>query len=61
MVECLSYLIFSMLQGQSAYGMLDGRQLWNVTGVSSPKNGWAAIGTHSFELAQFDNFNVLAE
>lgn len=50
-----------MLQGQSASGMVDGRQLWKVTGVSSPKNGWAAIGTHSFELAQFDNFNVLAE
>ncbi|XP_005797850.1 galactocerebrosidase isoform X1 [Xiphophorus maculatus] len=49
------------VKGQSASGMVDGRQLWKVTGVSSPKNGWAAIGTHSFELAQFDNFNVLAE
>ncbi|XP_054894625.1 galactocerebrosidase isoform X2 [Poeciliopsis prolifica] len=55
------YNLSLSVKGESASGMLDGRQLWNVTGVSSPKNGWAAIGTHSFELAQFDNFNVLAE
>ncbi|XP_012708310.3 galactocerebrosidase isoform X2 [Fundulus heteroclitus] len=55
------YNLSLFVQGQSAFGVLDGRQLWKITGVSSPKNGWAAIGTGSFELAQFDNFNVLAE
>lgn len=48
-------------QGQYASGMLDGQPLWKISGVSSPKNGWAAIGTSSFELAQFDNFYVFAE
>lgn len=55
------YNLSLSVKGQSAFGMLNGRQLWNTTGVSSPKNGWVAIGTHSFELAQFDNFNILAE
>ncbi|XP_026186802.1 galactocerebrosidase [Mastacembelus armatus] len=49
------------VKGQSALGLLDGNPLWNNTVVPSPKNGWAAIGTHSFELAQFDNFVVVAE
>uniref|UniRef100_A0A8D0DAR0 Galactocerebrosidase n=1 Tax=Sander lucioperca TaxID=283035 RepID=A0A8D0DAR0_SANLU len=41
--------------------LLNGDPLWKKTVVLTPKNGWAAIGTHSFELAQFDNFAVVAE
>ncbi|XP_041827503.1 galactocerebrosidase isoform X2 [Melanotaenia boesemani] len=47
-------------KGQKVIGMLDRNQLWTVV-VPGPKNGWAAIGTHAFELAQFDNFAVMAE
>lgn len=49
------------LQGQLASGQLNGYQLWKNSVVLTPPSGWAAIGTHSFELAQFDNFAVAAE
>ncbi|KAA8582393.1 hypothetical protein FQN60_009133 [Etheostoma spectabile] len=49
------------LKGQYASGLLNGYPLWKNAGVLTPKNGWAAIGTRSFELAQFDNFAVVAE
>ncbi|XP_076605748.1 galactocerebrosidase isoform X2 [Chaetodon auriga] len=49
------------VKGQYASGMLNGYPLWKNAVVLTPKNGWAAIGTRSFELAQFDNFAVVAE
>ncbi|KAL7380825.1 hypothetical protein ABVT39_024681 [Epinephelus coioides] len=49
------------VHGQYASGLLNGYPLWKNAVVLTPKNGWAAIGTHSFELAQFDNFAVAAE
>ncbi|KAF3844334.1 hypothetical protein F7725_007497 [Dissostichus mawsoni] len=49
------------LTGQHASGLLNGYPLWKNAVVLAPPNGWAALGTHSFELAQFDNFAVLAE
>ncbi|XP_071755244.1 galactocerebrosidase isoform X2 [Centroberyx gerrardi] len=49
------------VKGQYASGFLNGYPLWKNAVVLTPKNGWAAIGTHSFELAQFDNFAVEAE
>ncbi|XP_037342516.2 galactocerebrosidase isoform X2 [Pungitius pungitius] len=47
--------------GPYASGQLNGYPLWKNAVVLTPKNGWAAIGTHAFELAQFDNFAVVAE
>lgn len=52
---------FSPPQGHSSSGMLNGKPLWTNVRVNFPKNGWAAIGTHSFEFAQFDNFHVGAD
>ncbi|XP_031735158.1 galactocerebrosidase isoform X1 [Anarrhichthys ocellatus] len=49
------------VEGQYASGLLNGYPLWKNAVVLTTKNGWAAIGTHSFELAQFDNFAVVAE
>lgn len=49
------------VQGQYASGQLNGYPLWKNAVVLAPKNGWAAIGTNSYELAQFDNFAVEAE
>ncbi|CAL8285610.1 unnamed protein product [Lota lota] len=49
------------IKGQYATGLLNGYTLWKNAVVLGPKNGWAAIGTKSFELAQFDNFAVTAE
>ncbi|XP_015246714.1 PREDICTED: galactocerebrosidase isoform X1 [Cyprinodon variegatus] len=59
--EFMWYKLSLFVEGQYASGMLDGQPLWKISGVSSPKNGWAAIGTSAFELAQFDNFYVFAE
>uniref|UniRef100_A0A4W5JGF8 Galactocerebrosidase n=1 Tax=Hucho hucho TaxID=62062 RepID=A0A4W5JGF8_9TELE len=49
------------VEGDYATGLLNGYPLWKDAVVLGPKNGWAAIGTHSFELAQFDNFAVEAK
>ncbi|KFQ27673.1 Galactocerebrosidase, partial [Mesitornis unicolor] len=48
------------IQGTSASGLLNGYPLWENVTISKPRNGWAAIGTRSFEFAQFDNFHVEA-
>ncbi|KAM4779496.1 galactocerebrosidase isoform 1-T1 [Cyanocitta cristata] len=48
------------IQGNSASGLLNGYPLWENVTISKPKNGWAALGTRSFEFAQFDNFHVEA-
>ncbi|XP_040916624.1 galactocerebrosidase isoform X2 [Toxotes jaculatrix] len=49
------------VNGQTASGLLNGYPLWKNAVVLTPEHGWAAIGTHSFQLAQFDNFAVVAE
>ncbi|XP_041669243.1 galactocerebrosidase isoform X2 [Cheilinus undulatus] len=49
------------IEGQFASGLLNGYPLWKNAVVLTPQKGWAAIGTRSFELAQFDNFSVVAE
>nr|XP_043902999.1 galactocerebrosidase isoform X1 [Solea senegalensis] len=54
------YTLSLTVQGQYASGHLNGFPLWKNAVVLTPKNGWAAIGAHSFELAQFDNFAVVA-
>ncbi|KAJ7415643.1 Galactocerebrosidase [Pitangus sulphuratus] len=48
------------IQGNSASGLLNGYPLWENVTVSKPSHGWAALGTRSFEFAQFDNFHVEA-
>ncbi|KAM3594242.1 uncharacterized protein V6R79_004709 [Siganus canaliculatus] len=55
------YTLSLTVQGQFASGQLNGYPLWKNAVVLTPKSGWAAIGTHRFELAQFDNFAVVAE
>lgn len=57
----LQIIYILVLQGQYASGQLNGYPLWKNAVVLAPKNGWAAIGTNSYELAQFDNFAVEAE
>ncbi|XP_036405723.1 galactocerebrosidase-like isoform X1 [Megalops cyprinoides] len=49
------------IEGQYASGMLNGYPLWKNAVVLEPKNGWAAIGTQTFELVQFDNFSIEAK
>ncbi|XP_060119037.1 galactocerebrosidase [Heteronotia binoei] len=49
-----------ILTGSSASGMLNGYPLWENVTVTKPENGWAAIGTRSFEFTQFDNFHIQA-
>ncbi|XP_053884132.1 galactocerebrosidase isoform X3 [Malaclemys terrapin pileata] len=48
------------LKGSSASGLLNGYPLWENVTLSETSHGWAAIGTRSFEFAQFDNFHVEA-
>ncbi|KAG5265338.1 hypothetical protein AALO_G00241180 [Alosa alosa] len=57
------YTLSLSIKGDTATGMLNGSLLWKSAVVSGkvPKNGWAAIGTSSFEVAQFDNFSIEAE
>ncbi|KAF3830946.1 hypothetical protein GH733_002184, partial [Mirounga leonina] len=55
------YTLTLIIKGRFSSGMLNGRYVWTNIPVSFPKNGWAAIGTHSFEFAQFDNFHMKLE
>ncbi|XP_028917992.1 LOW QUALITY PROTEIN: galactocerebrosidase [Ornithorhynchus anatinus] len=48
------------IDGPYSSGLLNGYPLWKDVLISGSSNGWAAIGTRSFEFAQFDNFNVEA-
>lgn len=54
------YTVGLKVKGQFAFGMLNGYPLWKNAVILNPKKGWAAIGTYSFEYAQFDNFQVVA-
>uniref|UniRef100_F6YUT3 Galactocerebrosidase n=1 Tax=Equus caballus TaxID=9796 RepID=F6YUT3_HORSE len=54
------YTLTLTIKGHFSSGMLNGKPLWTNVPVNFPKNGWAAIGTHFFEFAQFDNFYVEA-
>ncbi|XP_047395663.1 galactocerebrosidase isoform X2 [Sciurus carolinensis] len=54
------YTLTLKIKGSFSSGMLNGKPLWTNVRVNYPKNGWAAIGTHSFGFAQFDNFHVEA-
>ncbi|KAM8831004.1 galactocerebrosidase-like isoform 1-T1 [Synchiropus picturatus] len=54
------YTMSLTVDGNYASGQLNGYTLWKNAVVLGPQNGWAAIGTHSFELAQFDSFSVAA-
>lgn len=53
--------LFSPMKGQYASGQLNGYQLWSNAVVLTPKNGWVAIGTRSFESNQFDNIAIVAK
>ncbi|XP_069049074.1 galactocerebrosidase isoform X1 [Lepisosteus oculatus] len=46
------------IEGERAWGMLNGYPLWKNVTILGPEKGWAAIGTLGFEFAQFDNFSV---
>eukprot|EP00062_Callorhinchus_milii_P018119 gi/632971232/ref/XP_007902070.1/ PREDICTED: galactocerebrosidase isoform X2 [Callorhinchus milii] len=48
------------IQDNLASGFLNGYPLWKDVQVEQPDNGWAAIGTSTFETAQFDNFQIQA-
>ncbi|XP_028011640.2 galactocerebrosidase isoform X1 [Eptesicus fuscus] len=52
------YTLTLTIKGHLSSGTLNGKLLWSEVPVNFPKNGWAAIGTHSFDFAQFDNFHV---
>ncbi|KAM9201818.1 galactocerebrosidase isoform 3-T3 [Dugong dugon] len=55
------YTLSLTIKGPFCSGVLNGKPLWTDVRVNFPKNGWAAIGTYSFEFAQFDNFQVEAQ
>ncbi|XP_044520923.1 galactocerebrosidase [Gracilinanus agilis] len=54
------YTLTLNISGSSASGMLNNKLLWRAQLNPLPRNGWAAIGTRSFEFAQFDNFHIQA-
>ncbi|XDV41708.1 hypothetical protein PO909_010519 [Leuciscus waleckii] len=58
--EGVWYTLTLIVKGYFASGMLNGYPLWENAVVLEPKNGWTALGTFSFEYAQFDNFEVNA-
>ncbi|XP_026147349.1 galactocerebrosidase [Carassius auratus] len=59
--EGIWYTLTLRVKGYLASGMLNGYPLWKNAVVHEPKNGWTALGTLSYEYAQFDNFKLNAE
>uniref|UniRef100_A0A671QH19 Galactocerebrosidase n=1 Tax=Sinocyclocheilus anshuiensis TaxID=1608454 RepID=A0A671QH19_9TELE len=59
--EGVWYTLTLSVKGYFAMGLLNGYPLWKNAVVLEPKNSWAALGTLSFEYAQFDHFEVNAE
>uniref|UniRef100_A0A672T3T4 Galactocerebrosidase n=1 Tax=Sinocyclocheilus grahami TaxID=75366 RepID=A0A672T3T4_SINGR len=59
--EGVWYTLTLSVKGYFVTGLLNGYPLWKNAVVLEPKNGWAALGTLSFEYAQFDHFEVNAE
>ncbi|TRY99061.1 hypothetical protein DNTS_002219 [Danionella cerebrum] len=55
------YTLTLRVKGDSASADLNGFPLWKNTVLLNPRHGWAAIGTSSFQLVQFDNFAVEAD
>uniref|UniRef100_A0A673KG89 Galactocerebrosidase n=1 Tax=Sinocyclocheilus rhinocerous TaxID=307959 RepID=A0A673KG89_9TELE len=54
------YTLTLTVKGNYASADLDGYPLWKNAVLWEPRHGWAAMGTSSFELAQFDNFAIEA-
>uniref|UniRef100_A0A8C1AR69 Galactocerebrosidase n=1 Tax=Cyprinus carpio carpio TaxID=630221 RepID=A0A8C1AR69_CYPCA len=54
------YTLTLTVKGNYASADLNGYPLWKNAVLWEPRHGWAAIGTSSFELAQFDNFAIEA-
>ncbi|XP_053553556.1 galactocerebrosidase isoform X1 [Bombina bombina] len=50
-----------IVDGIYASGLVNGQQLWKDVITIGPLHGWTAIGTSSFEFAQFDNFMIEAK
>ncbi|XP_064631565.1 galactocerebrosidase-like [Lineus longissimus] len=47
-----------IVKGTQATGVFDGTQVFSVTIPATPKNGFIALGTDNFGLANFDNFRL---
>jgi hypothetical protein len=41
-------------------GVFDGQQVFSITIPATPKNGFIALGTDNFGLANFDNFKLVS-
>ncbi|XP_016319440.1 galactocerebrosidase-like [Sinocyclocheilus anshuiensis] len=54
------YTLTLTVKGNYASADLNGYPLWKNAVLWEPRHGWVAIGTSSFELAQFDNFAIEA-
>uniref|UniRef100_A0A8C2AMC8 Galactocerebrosidase n=1 Tax=Cyprinus carpio TaxID=7962 RepID=A0A8C2AMC8_CYPCA len=54
------YKLTLTVKGNYASADLNGYPLWKNAVLWEPRHGWVAIGTRSFELAQFDNFAIEA-
>ncbi|KAK7508502.1 hypothetical protein BaRGS_00000068 [Batillaria attramentaria] len=47
-----------LVSGDEARGSVNGDSLFNVTVLLSPQNGFVALGTDSYGIADFDNFMI---
>ena len=51
-------LVFLLAQGPRLEGAVNGNSLFNTTFRSTSDNGFVAIGTDTYGLADFDNFKI---
>jgi hypothetical protein len=44
------YTLTLTIKGGSSFGILNDKTLWENVQVNYPRNGWAVMGTHFFQL-----------
>ena len=49
---------FLLLQGTEVRGALNGKDVFNVAAPKATGNGFVAIGTDTYGIADFDNFRI---
>lgn len=47
-----------MFQGTTIQGQVNGKSVFNIQAPKMTKNGFVAIGTDTYGLADFDNFMI---
>ena len=55
---CLKFFLYLFAQNNNVQGAFDGKGIINMNVTKGPTAGFAALGTDSYGLVDFDNFKL---